>query len=209
MKQQGWNHSMPQEILVATQLQQLVQNKEYDQIAKLLDKITIKDKGVLGVEECKHEGMGDRSKLKVTLQNGHSYNDDCIDFWDDIYAENSPQGAWQVFLLSQLWTYLPLFWHDNYEHRDYIYTNEQLAIIVTKPDIKGQPIENFDSTKYDVTPHITKSEEDKYVIHTCYWSDFEGLVREEFRLSISEKGEISFWPSRKKILFQYNCGICF
>jgi hypothetical protein len=115
---------------------------------------------------------------------------------------------WQVFLLKNLWTYLPLFWHSNYDKRDYIYTQEQMTIINTKPAIGDKPIENLDYSRYDVAPRI-ELRGDRYVISACYWSDFEGLIRQEMQLAKNVIGEIVFLEEKKIPLFSYDCGILY
>jgi hypothetical protein len=174
----------------------------------LLNKIEVKNDGILDVEECKHEGMGAESYLTITFTDGSVIKSDIDEFWDNISTEESAMGIWQVFLLKNLWNYLPLFWHSNYDKRDYIYTQKQMTIINTKPAIGDKPIENLDFSRYDVAPRI-ELRDDRYVISACYWSDFEGLIRQEMQLAKNVIGEIVFLEEKKIPLFPYNCGILY
>lgn len=205
--QQGWNQSVPQEILVATQLQQLVQNKEYDQLAEVLDKLAVKDDGVLGVEECKHEGMGAESSVTITFTDGRVLRHVDDEFWKAIAVTNTAAGMWQVYLLRNMWTYLPLFWHANYDKRVYIYTPAQMTIINSKPELGDNPID-IDFSRYDIAPRI-EIQGDRFLVSACYWSDFEGLVREELPLGLNVIGQIVFFEPKKTVLFPYDCGICY
>lgn len=204
----GWRQCEPLEVTVANQLQQLAGERDYKSLSKVLDKIIVREKGVLGVEECKVEGLGDESKITITFPDGRVINQNDEDFWKYISTENSVLGLWQIYLLKNLWHYLPLFWHANYDKRDYIYTREQMTIINSKPAFGDEPIENLDFSRYNIAPRI-EAKEGRYIISACYWCDFEGLVREELPMGINIKGQIVFYEETRHILFQYNCGILF
>lgn len=208
MSTKGFNQSVPAEIAVALELQKIVAEKEYNKLTCILNKIEVKNDGVLDVEECKQEGMGAESYLTITFTDGSVVKSDIDEFWDNISTEESAMGMWQVFLLKNLRTYLPLFWHSNYDKRDYIYTQKQMTIINTKPAIGDKPIENLDYSRYDVAPRI-ELRGDRYVISACYWSDFEGLIRQEMQLAKNVIGEIVFLNEKIIPLFPYNCGILF
>lgn len=208
MSTKGFNQSVPAEIAVALDLHKIVADKEYNMLTCLLNKIEVKNEGILDVEECKHEGMGAESCLTITFPDGGVIKSNCDEFWDNISTEESAMGMWQIYLLKNLWHYLPLFWHSNYDKRDYIYTQEQMTIINTKPAIGDKPIENLDFSRYDVAPRI-ELRGDRYVISACYWSDFEGLIRQEMQLAKNVIGEIVFLEEKKIPLFPYNCGILY
>lgn len=206
--QQDWKRWEARAIEVAKQLQQLVQTKDYKSLSEVLDKIVVRENGVLGVEECSHIGMGDESKITITFPDGRVVRNTEDDFWEYISTEDSVLGIWQVYLLKNLWHYLPLFWHANYAKHDYIYTRDQLAIIKTKPAFGDRAIENLDSSQYDVAPRM-KFKEDRYIVSACYWSDFGGLIREELPIGLNETGQVVFYEKTGKTLFQYECGILF
>ena len=102
MSTKGFNQSIPAEIAVACDLQKIVADKEYNKLTCILNKIEVKNDGVLDVEECKHEGMGAESYLTITFTDGSVIKSDIDEFWDNISTEESAMGMWQVFLLKNL-----------------------------------------------------------------------------------------------------------
>ena len=207
MEKPGFRMRPTDEITVATELQQLVQKKEYESIFQLLERIQVKKDAVLGIKECEKNGMGDTSRITITFPDGSVLDHTNDDFWKNITVESSVMGIWQVYLLRNLWTYLPLFWHANYDHHDYIYTKEQMTIINSKPELGDKPI-HIDFSRYDISPRI-EIKEDRYIVSACYWSDFEGLVREEQAISVNVVGQIVFFERAKTILYPYECGVLY
>ena len=200
-----------QEIIVGLNLQNLVYNKDYSSIPSLLDKIVVPEGYKLGLkcisDKDKH-GMGAESYVSIQTPDNTEILDRTDKFWSLISAEDSPMGAWQVYLLYNLWHYLPLFWHANYEKRQYIYVHTQWGDEV-KPEFgMDSPLEGFNIQKYDIYPSIRK-EDGFYCVSACYWSDFEGLVREELKIAIGKKVHVYKRPAHHRVLFHYECGICF
>ena len=75
---------------------------------------------------------------------------------------------------------LPLWWHDNYNKRDYIYSKEDINKITHFVD------RNFDASvlvNYDLAQEIY-GENGRYYISCCYWTDFGGLKREYVEISL-------------------------
>lgn len=110
-------------IRLAHSLMDLVKQKKYEEFLNLLNKMSLPSTMKLGVMECARQGgAGDRSNLCIKI------SDDALTF--NIYKylefENSAMGAWQTFLIERLWHSLPLWWHENYNKRDYIYSKEDI-----------------------------------------------------------------------------------
>lgn len=59
----------------------------------------------------------------------------------------------------------------------------------------------------DLTPEI--AEYNKYYISCCYWSDWEGLIKELVEIQIENNKVKSILNVDKKALFKYDCGIRF
>ena len=200
------------EAKIGQKLQKMVEKKEYDSLPKILNKIKVPKGCTLGLQCLNYDeccGMGDESHLKITLPDGKVLLDTDNGFWKFISCEASSAGAWQMYLLYNLWHYLPLFWHANYERRWYIYTDEQLKKCVKLNDEDhGEPLEGFDPDKYDISPLIWE-EDGTYHVSACYWTNFGGLIREEFKIAVGEKAHVYSRPVSHRTLYRYECGICY
>ena len=126
-----------------------------------------------------------------------------------LQVEDSPAGAWQIYLLHNLWHYLPMFWHAYYEERHYAYSADQLKKLLRyQPHFGDEPVPAFDLSKFQIAPVIWR-EGDFWYVGAHYWSDFEGLVYEELKISLSGKVHVYSRPACRKTLHHYDCGICF
>lgn len=188
-------------IQIAQRLYKLVGNKDYSDILKILDKTSLPSTMKLDVEECKQEGNGSSSKLFIkTPINEHFFN-----VLDYLQFENSKMGAWQAFLLERLVHYLPLWWHANYNRRDYIYTNEDFDHITHFVD---RGFNKLDLLNYNIDPEIT-GEDGKYYISCCFWTDFGGLIREYVEISFADNKLKNSFVFDEKVIHEYQCGIMF
>ena len=188
-------------VRMAKSLKKLVEEKSYQDIIKLLDKVSLPSAMKLGVQECEHQGSGATSRLFIdSPENARDYN-----IFEHLKFEDSPMGAWQAYLLCQIRYYLPLWWHANYDRRDYIYTREDFADITHFID-RGF---NVDVLKdYDVNPEIY-GKEGKYYISCCFWTEFGGLRREFVEISLESNRFESLFVFDDKVLYEYQCGILF
>lgn len=167
-------------INVAQSLHEAVRMKDYGKIAAILDKMMLPRCTRLKVKECKPYGLGDESRLRLS---GHS---DSKDIFDYLSFDNSCMGAWQAYLLFTLWHSLPLYWHSNYYHRDYLYSKDDVKHIrlhYDSNDIVSKIYAYLD--KNDIAPEIY-SYKGKYYITCCYWTDFGGLHRESFEIIFND-----------------------
>ena len=188
-------------IRLAQSLMDLVRQQKYNEFLNLLDKASLPSTMTLGVKECIRQGAGDRSRLCVKR------SDDAFTF--NIYGylefENTAMGAWQAFLIDRLWHSLPLWWHDNYNKRDYIYSKEDINKITHFVD------RDFDASileKYDLTPEIY-GENGRYYISCCYWTDFGGLKREYVEIKLLDGKLDKTFLFDQKVIHSYDCGIMF
>ena len=162
--------------------------------------------------KAENEGIGDRSYIAMVNGGKVLWKDDDDKFWEHISVD-PVDGIWHAFLLKYFWTYLPLWWHANYDRRDYVYSTNDLVKIIAKGRT-GAPIEKIDPTQYDVSPRITYKGHHRYVVSACYWSEFGGLIRSEVPIELRDCGNelydrIMFGKERTTILCPYNCGICY
>lgn len=197
---------------VGKKLQKLAKNKDYDNLGKVLNKIKVPDGfklSVQAVDEDDKYGMGAESYAVLISSDGETITDKEKSFWKMLRVEDSAEGAWQVYLLRNLWHYLPMFWHAYYEERYYVYSIEQLKkALHYQPHFGDEPVPAFDLDKFEIHPVIWKDEKN-WQVGAHYWSDFEGLVYEQLKISLSGKVHIYARPACRKNLHHYDCGICF
>ena len=210
---------------VAKRLQEMVERKEYNRVLDILDKIKIPDYSTLvyedvsehlydGCEETMIFPSGGVSKYVLTLSNGKQLSIRDKDFWKLVKAENSIMGAWQIFLLENIWTYLPLFWHSNYERRHYFYTKEDFIKYINEERDEKLDIEGID----DIQIGIGADEgsffklvniDNCYVLKAFYWSEHKGLVSHyEIIMFIGDSVHI-LRPQKETVIIKYDCGIMY
>lgn len=189
---------------IAQTLVSKIEEKKYDSIMDLLDKLSLPKEFHLKVEECQREGIGQKSKFLVETDK-HTYDSN---IWSYLDVEDSLYGAWQAYLLYKMVYILPLFWHALYEQRTYLYSNED--VIRIEPIIKKDHREGIQRIvkNFDTTPDIVKIQ-DKYYVSCCYWNDFNGLIREIVEVSISTRNKALFKDINQQVLYHYHCGIRF
>lgn len=188
-------------VRIAKSLKKLVKEKSYHEIIKLLDKASLPSEMKLEVQECEHQGSGAASRLFIdNPENARDYN-----IFEYLKFEDSPMGAWQAYLLCQIRHYLPLWWHANYNRRDYIYTREDFADITHFID-RGFNVDVLNG--YNVNPEIY-GKEGKYYITCCFWTEFGGLRREFVEISLEDNRFESLFVFDDKVLYEYQCGIMF
>lgn len=188
-------------IHLAQLLIDLVKKQKYDGFLNLLNKTSLPSSMKLGVKECERHGTGDRSRLFVSTP------DTACDF--NIYSyllfEKEPMGAWQAYLLSRLTHSLPMWWHANYDKRDYIFSKEDVDKITHFIDRK------FDASvllDYDISPTIY-GENERYYISCCYWTDFGGLKREFVEIQLIGNKLFQTFVFDEQTIYEYQCGILF
>ena len=188
-------------VRVAQALKGLVKKKAYGEIMNLLNKTSLPATARLDVEECQRQGSGAVSRLFVSTPS----NDCDYEVFKHLRFEDSPMGAWQAYLLSQLWHYLPLWWHANYSKRRYVYSKEDLADIT--PYRKGE----FDVeaiSGIDVTPEIYEKGR-RYYVTCCFWTEFGGLVREYVEMKFKDNLLEELFEFKRKTIYEYECGLLF
>ena len=187
-----------------------------EKILYVLDKIQLLEDYGLQLE-YEERGIGGRTYIYVKEPNGNLSKN----FLDFVIVDDSPLGALQVYFLSKLWHYLPMYWHGYYDRRFSVFSKDDLLKIkvrsrktrVERP-LKPSDIyeEENDLPKEalacDVTPKVTRYE-DKYYVSCCYWSEFGGLIRELVEIKIENNKVTEFLDANRKVLYRYHCGIMY
>ena len=187
-------------------LQVLVEHEKFDRlfehlcIDSLMDYscLRIAEGAKLKVHKCQPRGKGDNSALYVKLPDGT----ESFDVFSHISFDNSIAGAWAAYLLFCLPSYLPKFWHANYDKRRYFYTNEDVKSIKTM-----RKSIDWSNHSFDVTPAVYYDRE-KFLVSACYWNDWQGLVRETVRIVMTD-GKATCESVDQQALYSYDCKILF
>ena len=194
-----------EEMQVAIKVAQLAGAEDYDKIFPLLDKVMPTDGNTMRVvlpHEIEGVGMyGDgTSAIGVFDANDNILTDNFAEnFWTYVQVENSQMGAWQAYLVTKMWHYLPLIWHSNYSYRSNIYSKSSYGLKAAR--------RHCVIAWNKVAPSITQ-EGNQYLISVCYWSEFNGLIRENCSVSF-DNGLVTFTMLNSEVLHKYDCGIMF
>lgn len=158
-----------------------------------------------------------------------------LDPLSHITVEKSPEGLWEYHLLTQMWRFLPLWWHANYAEQTYITDADAVSDIAhVTEELKKQyedgkmymyefqpyglhhasDVENAINLTGDamVLPSVTMVGDngDTGEITYTYWSEWGGLTRESIIATVMEDGQvISMGKPRVVKLVNYECGIMF
>lgn len=190
---------------------------DYGSIMGILDKASLPEGMSFGIKECEMESnsLGEESKPFVRTPDGkRKYT-----IFKYFRFEDSVMGAWQAFLLHQLWHYLPLWWHANYDRRIYVYSKEDLPVTplgqaMVDPGLRRymlmmkSNVDSLDMANLDLAPELYYGNGKAYV-SCCFWSEFGGLIREYVELTFAEGMLEDYFFTEEKTLFKYDCGICF
>ena len=192
---------------VGIRLQEIIEAKDYGSLLQVLDKIIIPEGSTLQVKLYKLKEdefvMGANSTIELVFPDGTSIlGGDKSNIRTYITAENSEMGAWQLFLLYNLHSYLPMFWHALYGERAYMYTRQQLEKLKILPNKFAITKKPFCIDDYDVTPVIER-EDNRYRVVACFWSDFGGLYRQTVTIEFKKNGSMKLKESRRKRWYYY------
>ena len=201
----------------ARSLREAVDKKEYDSILRVLDKAVLPAGHTFGINLCEmdSESLGDWSEPFIRTPS--SKRDESI--FEYFRFEDSPMGAWQAFLLHQMWHFLPLWWHANYNERTYVYSKEDLSrtflgkamvdpgarryMLMLRSDVDSLNVDAL-----DLSPEIVRDNR-QYYVSCCFWTDFGGLKREYVKISLTDGRLDEFFDFEQRTLFKYDCGILF
>lgn len=150
--------------------------------------------------------LGDTCKILVNTSDG----DLDQDIWQHLKVEDSEEGAWEAYLLYELWHVMPMFWHANYAKRIYVFSMEDFDRIGHCPfaeDDELRPKCLANAKSLFVEPQV-KKEDGRYKVLCCYWSEFGGFIQETVEVSISEN-RASFKEIEEKRLIGYYCNVTF
>ena len=169
-----------------------------------LDALSLEDGYHIGLRTAEQQGMGDESNFYVYGKD----NDEDKDLLKYIHLDETPMGAWQIYLLMTSPTLLPTFWHGGYIERKFILQEKDLYEIevlscYALSDLTARNMLYPDVEVKRNGDILTAS------IYCCYWNEWEGLVREHVEIQVCNGKVTSYEEKGKFIIFKYHCGIYF
>ena len=179
---------------------QMQDESNYPMILKLLPYLSLPEGASLHVEQCNQQGLGDISKLYVETPEGSiDYN-----IWDYISVEHSVEGAWNAYILYNLWHVLPMFWHALYERRFFLFFQKFTGFVDCLNKKDTESVRTALKQNY-ISPDVVYTNGAFYV-SCCYFTNFGGLIQETVEIKI-DNGKASFQEIERKTLYEYDCGI--
>ena len=183
-----------------------LENEYVEHLMSLLTDIEVDDgwKFELTLPSPETKDCGDITHLRIVSQNGEVTNE----ITDHLLVKPTTMGAWQLYLLKNMQSVLPVYWHGGYESRTYVLKESDIDEIT--------PLKFHDLTELVnqnmVLPSVQLvSESEKgceMTVSCCYWSEWKGLVRERVTYSF-ENGCLIREDNEQIVLFSYDCGILF
>lgn len=169
-----------------------------------LDALSLAQGYHIGVRIAEQRGIGDESYYYVYDKNDKE-DKDLLKY---LHVDETPMGAWQIYLLMTSPTLLPTFWHGGYIERRFILQPKDLYEIeaICCCDLS-------DLVKQEILyPSVAMKRNAGHVIASvscCYWNEWKGLVREQVEIRIQDGRVISYDNKGDFNIYKYHCGIYF
>lgn len=150
-----------------------------------------------------------------------------------ITVEKCAEGLWEYHLFTEMFRFLPLWWHANYAEETYITDADAVAKIAHVTSEMRKELEDGDGCfSYEdrpygllrasdvknavalcgdemVLPSVTMDGDTGVIAYTS-WSEWGGLSRKRIVASFTEDGSVLFIGSPAMVtLVNYECGILF
>lgn len=142
---------------------------------------------------------------------------------DRLDCEFNEDSAWELFLVSDMGRYLPLFWHANYDKvvpffgtgslrhviKD-IHHNPDVAVLDGPMTLSEEDYQRMLAYDMDETllPQVTMTGENKARIVFISWNDWNGLGRITMSVEKTPEGVV-IEKEDEEILVEYSCGILY
>lgn len=166
--------------------------------------IRLKDGLKLGayIASVKTESIGDESHFFVYNETGTE--EKLIP--EHLIVDKTAMGAFQLYLVLTAHTIMPVFWHGGYIVHDFIFNPDDIK--------KIKPIQNYDFSILlkdgNLLPKVELASDKSYAdVYCSYWNDWEGLIREHYRIKFNADGTASVVAKDRFTFYKYDCGICF
>ena len=193
-----------------SKINKIVQGNSQDEIDSLfsvLDSLSLRPGYRLGLKLAGEVGIGDESWFYTyqedkPIDSFSSRVPESSVLFEGIIVEQSVMGAWQAYLLYISSTILPTFWHGGYIRREFFFDRENYKGI-TSHWAHGV---NIGLSK--IPQPSVEMRDGKAVVSCPYWNDWRGLVFETVDIRFEPEETVRLNP-HAKVLYEYNCGICY
>lgn len=229
--EQPHNDIGEQNIATAHKILKVIHSGGYGEIWSQLDRLSLPSGMSFWIDPPVQTGLGDMSRLYVKKTDGTL---DCR-IWDHILAENSVEGAWQAFLVFEIWRTLPMFWHACHNRCQFLYSADDIETMggyesyMTFDKIPEKYLSSNDEVGSDtsstrlsiktirriakqlfIKPDVVKGDDGKYYVSCCSWNDFNGMQNEVVEVAISPEGKVTLMKDIMAISqLSCNCGVTF
>lgn len=185
---------------IGKKLHAIVKEYKFDSIFPSLDKVNITKEVKLIVHDCRPDG---RNMFMLLIKLPKKEKDENL--FNYLTVEQSCIGAWQIYLLHTIRHYMPIGGYAEYPRFVYIFDKEDLKLINQD---KKESIDFEQLSQIDVRP-IVIQKENKFFVSSCYWSGFDGLVREFFRITIENNIVVDIIQFDRRTKYEYDIGMVF
>lgn len=194
------DYSITEYVEIGKKLHAIVKEYKFDSIFPSLDKLNIAKEVELTVHDCRPDG---RNLCMLLIKLPKEEKDENL--FNYLTVEQSCSGAWQIYLLHTLRHYMPIGGYAEYPRFEYIFDKEDLK------QINQDEKESIDFellSQIDVRPMVIQKE-NKFYVSLCYWSGFDGLVREFFRITIENNKVVDLFKFDQRTEYEYDIGLIY
>ena len=185
---------------IGKKLHAIVKEYKFDSVFPSLDKVNITNEVKLTVHDCRPDG---RNMSMLLIELPKEEKDESI--FNYLTVEQSCSGAWQIYLLHTIRHYMPIGGYAEYPRFVYVFDKEDLKQI----DQDEKESINFEIlSQIEVRP-IVIQKGNKFFVSSCYWSAFDGLVREFFRITIENNKVVDMIQFNERKEYEYDIGVVY
>lgn len=196
------DYSIIECVEIGKRLHAIVKEYKFDSIFPSLDKVNISKEVEFVVHDCRSDRRNG-FMLLIKLPKEEKEEDENI--YNYLTVEQSCSGAWQIYLLHTIRHYMPIEGYAEYPRFEYIFDKEDLKQI---DQDKKESIDLELLSQIDVRP-IVIQKGNKFFMSSCYWSGFDGLVREFFRITIENNKVVDMFKFDQRTEYEYDIGLVY
>ena len=189
------DYSITEYVEIGKKLHAIVKEYKFDSIFPSLDKVSIAKEVELTVHDCRPDG---RNMFMLLIKLPKEEKDENV--FNYLTVEQSCSGAWQIYLLHTLRYYIHIGGYEDYPRFVYIFDKEDLKQINQD---KKESIDFELLSQIDVRPMVIQKE-NKFFVSSCYWTGFDGFVREFFRITIENNKVVDMIQFDKRTEYEYD-----
>lgn len=194
------DYSITEYVEIGKKLHAIVKECKFDSIFPSLDKVSIAKEVELTVHDCRPDG---RNMFMLLLKLPKEEKDE--NFFNYLTVEQSCSGAWQIYLMHTIRHYMPIGGYAECPRLDYIFDKEDLKQI---DQDEKESIDFERLSQIDVRP-IVMQKDNEFFVSSCFWSGFDGLVREFFRITIENNKVVDIIQFDRITEYEYDIGMVY